>query len=258
MVEIIICDDDKFMAEFSEKLANKALEEFSLNGKVVCVTRELNELLLFLNKNPGDYLYFLDLDFGKNNLNGVDIAKVVKNKAPLSKIVFVTSHGDLGMQVLKSGAEAFGFIEKTLNTDKMLMNYKKYISLALDMTKKPEDENNNNDKDDETKEKSIQLPIGIDEFIDLPLSRILYVETVQNKSHFICYHTTDGSAISVRNTIKDALDELGDDFMKSCRSIIINKKYVVAVEDGFVKFAGGQKVQCAFRMKSEIINECLN
>jgi len=247
MLGIIVCDDDKFMLEMSVDATRKCIEKRNLDASVICATQDFKEVLIFIEKNPSNYLYFLDIDFGKANLNGVDVAKIIKKKEPLSKIVFVTSHADMGMDILKSGVEAFGFIEKSIDRNKMLQGYKKYIHLVLENTevKLPEEE-----------EATVNLLIGIDEYISLPISQILYVETDKSISHFVRYHTVDGSDISVRDTIENVLKNLGDDFMKSHRSVIINKNYVVAVSDGLVKFAGGEQTDCSFRLRNEVMKEC--
>ena len=101
------------------------------------------------------------------------------------------------------------------------------------------------------------MPVGIDEFVSIPICQILYVESVKTISHFICYHTVDGSSISIRDTIENALGVLGDDFMKSHRSIIINKRHVIGLVDGMVKFSSGESVACSFRLKKNIMKECL-
>jgi len=248
MLGIIICDDDRFMLETSAKLTRKCIEADTLDANIVCMTTDFKEVLIFIKKNPGVYLYFFDIDFGKTELNGVDIAKIVKKTEPLSKVVFVTSHADMGISVLKSGVEAFGFIEKTNDEIKMLLGYKKYLNLALEnmmpLSKSAPDS------------KFIKLLIGIDEYVYLPVSQILYVEADKTVSHFICYHTVDGSSVSVRDTIENVLHNLGENFMKSHRSVIINKNYVVSVGDGLVKFAGGETAACSFRLKKDIIKKC--
>ena len=197
MLGVIVCDDDRFMLETSAKLARQYIEGNRLAAAVICAATDYREALCYIEKNPGAYLYFLDIDFGKARLNGVDIAKVIKKTEPRSKIVFVISHADMGMSVLKSGVEAFGFIEKTANEGKMLLGYKKYISLAL--------ENATPSGVCAERERYIKLLIGIDEYISLPVSQILYVEADKTVSHFVCYHTVDGSSVSVRDTIENVL-----------------------------------------------------
>jgi DNA-binding LytR/AlgR family response regulator len=246
MLGIVICDDDRFMLDMSADAVLKCIEKENLNARIVCVTQDTAEVLLFIKKNPGDYLYFLDIDFGRAALNGVDVARLIKKQEPLSKIVFVTSHADMGMDILKSGVEAFGFIEKIADRGKMLQAYKKYIRLVLENTQ----------DNIPTNEAAVNLLIGIDEYVSLPISQILYVDTDKTVSHFVRYHTVDGSDVSVRDTIDNVLQKLGDDFMKSHRSVIVNKNYVVSVSDGVVNFAGGEQADCSFRLRSEVIKKC--
>ena len=248
MLGVIVCDDDRFMLDMSAEMAGRCMKENGLDAAVLCATTDYKEALRFIEKNPGVYLYFLDIDLGKSSLNGVDVAKVIKKIEPLSKIVFVTSHADMGMSILKSGVEAFGFIEKTATEGKMLLGYKKYISLALENTAATSE---NTAADD-----YMQLLVGIDEYVSLPVSQILYVEADKSISHFVCYHTVDGSSVSVRDTIENVLNKLGDDFMKSHRSVIINKNLVVSVADGLVKFAGSETAACSFRLKNDVIRKC--
>ncbi|MCL2356022.1 MAG: LytTR family DNA-binding domain-containing protein [Defluviitaleaceae bacterium] len=244
MPDIIICDDDKFMLGLSVEAALKCIEKE--NSRIVCATQDSAEVMLYIKKNPGDYLYFLDIDLGRAALNGVDVARLIKKQKPLSKIVFVTSHADMATDILKSGVEAFGFIEKTADRDKMLQAYRKYIRLVS------QDAPGNAPAD----EPVVNLLIGIDEYLSLPVSQILYVDTDKAISHFVRYHTVDGSDLSVRDTIENVLQKLGDDFMKSHRSVIINKNYVVSVSNGMVNFAGGEQADCSFRLKNDVMKKC--
>lgn len=64
--------------------------------------------------------------------------------------------------------------------------------------------------------------MGLDEKVRIPLSQITYVDPVKTVPHSICYHTFDGSEITVRDTIEHALLLLGCGFMKSHRSVILS------------------------------------
>ena len=243
MLNIIICDDDRFMLDLSIDAVRTCIK--NANAHILCATQDFSEVLRFLEKNPGAYLYFLDIDFGQATLNGVDVAKIIKKQQPLSKIVFVTSHADMGMDILKSGVEAFGFIEKTTDRAHMLQGYKKYISLVAENT-----------DSESSSAPSVKLLVGIDEYVTLQISQILYVESDKSVSHFVRYHTVDGSDISVRDSIENVLQNLGENFMKSHRSVIINKNYVMSVSDGVVNFAGGEQAACSFRLKNEVMRQC--
>lgn len=243
MLEIILCDDDPFILKIIREQVEHILSESIPEGRIACVASGYQELFLYLKKHPGEYLFFLDLDFGSNEFNGIDIAKQIKKSFPGSKIVFVTNHYELALNVLKSGVEPFGFIEKTTDIMKMNQCCYQYICLAKKSFPSKESE-----EDTET----VTLKIGTDEELSLPKADILYVEAVKTKSHCICYHTVNGSSITVRETIDHALETLGAGFMKSHRSVIVQKCHMIGLSDGMIKFINGDTVPCSFRQRNEI------
>ncbi len=103
----------------------------------------------------------------------------------------------------------------------------------------------------------LELPIGIDETICLPMSDIIYVDSVKTIAHSICYHTFNGSEITVRDTMEHALELLGTNFIRCHRSVIVNKEQVVSVKNCMVKLSNGTMVCCALRKQKEIMELCL-
>ena len=62
------------------------------------------------------------------------------------------------------------------------------------------------DETGETEDKDLlDLTIGLDETVTVRKSSILYVETEKAVSHGVTYHTMDGSAVTVRDTIEHVL-----------------------------------------------------
>lgn len=244
MLGIILCDDDPFILNIEKERIGNLIKNYQLEARIVCVSTHYQDIMNFLETNPMEYLFFMDLDFGEGQLNGIDIAKLVKNKIPLSKIVFRTNHHEMALEVLKSGVEPFGFIEKSTDFVSMDAGYAKYIQMALANTQIKED--------DEKESQYIELVIGIDEKIKLPITNILYVEAVKTISHGIAYHTIDGSTLTVRDSIENVLEKLGEGFMKSHRSVIVHKKYLIGLDNGMVRFANGEQVPCSFRLRNEV------
>lgn len=242
MIEIILCDDDPFILKVAKETIHKVIHTYYLEAQIACVSESYLEIIKFIEDNPRPYLCFIDLDFGKEKLNGIDIAKLIKKKEPLSKVVFVTNHYELALEVLKSGVEPFGFIEKNSDISRMEEDYLKYIQLAIGNTSYEKNE----------QEQMIELVLGVDEKIKLPLSQILYVEAVKTISHGIAYHTINGSTMIVRDSIEKVLETLGEDFMRTHRSVIVHKKYVVGLEEGLVRFANGETAACSFRLRGEV------
>lgn len=244
MLKIIICDDDDFTIKLILGLLGKAIEISKTEAKIVCKASSGIDILNFIQKTPGPYLYFLDFDFGKKELNGIDLAKKIYQYDTHGKIVYVTSHGDKGMAILQSGVQAFGFIEKNPSQQVMVASLVKYLKMTAPiLCQIPE-------------APALELPIGIDETICLSLSDIIYVDSVKTVAHSICYHTFNGSEITVRDTIEHALKLLGTGFIRCHRSIIVNKEQVVSVKNGLIKLSNGVMVCCAIGKRKELMELC--
>ena len=180
MLPIILCDDDHFTLQLLSELLERAIRQSKAEAKLVCLASTGQELLQFI-RGGGSYLYFLDYDLGRDSLNGVDLVRQIYHTDPGGKIVFVTSHGEKGMDILRSGVRPFGFIEKCVDQNEMVREYIRYLKMAA-----PEQQNS-------AVGDAIELPIGIDETVRLPVSEILYVDSVKTVAHSICYHTFYGS-----------------------------------------------------------------
>lgn len=241
MLHIIMCDDDKFILQLASERINNQILKRKIDAKIVCMVTNPKEMFRFLESNPGDYLFFLDLDLGLGELNGIDIARRIKKDNQVSKIVFVTNHQEMAMQVLSSGVEPFGFLEKTTDMSALSMGYEKYIRMALTALGEKND-----------KEQEIKLTVGIDEYVTLKISQITYVETEKTMSHGITYHTVDNSKITVRDTIEHVMELLGEDFIKCHRSIIVNKKQMIALEANQIRLSNMEEIPCSIRMKNEV------
>ena len=245
MLKIIICDDDDFTVKLIHELLEKAIEISKIEAQIVCKASSGSDILNFVRKNTGPYLYFIDFDFGKKELNGIDLAKKIYQYDANGKIVFVTSHGDKGMAILQSGVQAFGFIEKDPGQQVMIASLIRYLKMAVPALCRIHEA------------PVLELPIGIDETICLALPDIVYVDSVKTIAHSICYHTFNGSEITVRDTIDHALKLLGEGFIRCHRSIIVNKEQVVSVRNGLVRLSNGTMVCCAIGKRKELIELCL-
>lgn len=243
MLNIIICDDDQFTLQMLSALLDQAISRSKVQAKLVCLCSKGQDLLQFI-RNGGNYLYFLDYDFGRESLNGIDLVRQIYQIDPNGKIVFVTSHGDKGMDILRSGIRPFGFIEKSVDQSKMVQEYIRYLQMATPTQEK--------------KETSffINLPIGIDEWVRLAVSELSYVESVKTSAHSICYHTFDGSEVTVRDTLEHAHEQLGESFFRCHRSVLVNRQHILSLQNGMIKLSNGEFVVCALSKRKMIQEIC--
>ena len=207
MLPIILCDDDHFTLQLLSELLERAIRQSKVEAKLVCLASTGQELLQFI-RGGGSYLYFLDYDLGRDSLNGVDLVRQIYHTDPGGKIVFVTSHGEKGMDILRSGVRPFGFIEKCVDQNEMVREYIRYLKMAA-----PEQQNS-------AVGDAIELPIGIDETVRLPVSEILYVDSVKTVAHSICCHLT-GQGVTARETIEHAQEQLEDQVIRCRCSVLV-------------------------------------
>lgn len=242
MLNIIWCDDDPFILHLGADQINTLIASQGWDAKIVSLASCSQELFSYIKSNPSQYLVFLDLDFGRGKLNGLDIARALRRTGSDCKIVFTTNHNEMAMEVLKSGVEPFGFLEKSSDISKLSEGIRKYIAMLLNAAKPGA----------ASPAETILLNAGIDEEIPVLLSDIVYIETEKSVSHGITYHTINGSVITIISTLDAEQEKLGDDFLRVHRSYVVNKKHVLGMKEGLIKLSSQQEVPCSFRLRSEV------
>lgn len=240
MIPIVLCEDDHFTLQLLSELLERAIRQSKIEAKLVCMASTGQELLQFICSGR-TYLYFIDYDLGQDSLNGVDLVKQIYHIDPNGKFVFVTSHGDKGMDILRSGVRPFGFIQKCVDQEEMVREYIRYLKMAAPEQMKT------------AEGCSIELPIGIDETVRLSISEILYVDSVKTVAHSICYHTFDGSEITVRETIEHSQEQLGEKFIRCHRSVLVNTDYILSLQGGTIKLSNGILVSCALGRRKAVL-----
>lgn len=243
MIRIALCDDDRYTLRFMRELIEQAIEKSGVQAQICCVAGSGQELWNYLQQASGQVdLCFLDYDFGAARLNGVDLLRRAQEAGVAPRTVFVTSHASKGMEILRSGVQAFGFIEKNVHRSKMVAEFARYLAMM------PAQEQRSS-----APPPSIALTIGIDETVCLPLDDVLYVESDKSAPHTLCYHTCNGSRLSVRDTLEHAVFQLGDGFVRSHRSVTVNLHHVLSIEDGQLRLTNGEAVACSFGRRKEVL-----
>lgn len=246
MINIILCDDDKFILQLAADRIKEAIQKYKMEAQITCVARESGKVFQYLKSNSGIFLVFLDLDFGSGKLNGIDVAKQIKMLCDTAKIVFVTNHQEMAMKVLASGVEPYGFLEKSTDMEKLSRGYFRYIQMAVSTS-----------REEQTEEEKLQLTVGIDETVIIQKRQILYVESEKTISHGVTYHTMDGSCITVRDTMEHVMQLLGGEFIRVHRSVAANRNYMIDLTGTVIHLSNGEEIPCAVRMRSEV-RKCMH
>ena len=87
--------------------------------------------------------------------------------------------------------------------------------------------------------------------VNIDRGRILYVEMRRNVAEI---HMSDGTVIPTRNTMEKLCDELGDDFVKVHRSLLVAVMAVHSVDD-YLVLINGEKLDYVKRKRKQIKDE---
>lgn len=110
MVPIVLCDDDPFTLQLLSELLERAIRQSKAEANL-SVWPLLVRSRSSLSAAVEAISIFSIMTWEGIPPNGVDLVRQIYHTDPGGKIVFVTGHGEKGMDILRSSVRPFGFIE---------------------------------------------------------------------------------------------------------------------------------------------------
>lgn len=211
-MRVIICEDDLTQRQFIQneiiKYANFHLPSVEV---VLCASRP-DEVINYINNYPAD-CYFLDIEL-ENNINGLELAGLIRENDPLAIIIFITTFADKLKLTFKYKIAAMDFIVKIQNKEKLSDNireslniaYKRYLSLGENISTN-----------------ILQIRIG-ENIKNINYEDIFYFET-STRAHKIKLHSKNG-IYEFYGKLKD-LEKLDERFCRCHNSYLINLQYLL-------------------------------
>ncbi|MGL9769099.1 LytR/AlgR family response regulator transcription factor [Enterococcus sp. DIV0806c] len=113
MIPIYICEDDpKQLEVISSVIKNRIMIE-NLDCYIHFATPNSLDLLKIVQARTSSFgIYFLDIELKDSKLNGIELGKKIRDLDPSGKIIYVTSHTDLSLAILKNNIEPTDYIIK--------------------------------------------------------------------------------------------------------------------------------------------------
>lgn len=224
-MKICICDDDCFTLREIRGL----LEPFQTETESFYISDfSCGEDLIKFYKNGGSFdIVFIDIEM--NGVNGVEVAEAIREIAPETIIIFVSSHSSYIFDAFR--IEALHFIVKPIKekefTEVFTRAMKKYTLVNSSVILKWE---------------SVRNKISI--------NKISYVEGYRRH---LTVHTTDGVFESVGKIpeIYEILKPHG--FIRVHQGFIVNMNYIKSFNATEVELTDGAKVAVSVRKKQEAL-----
>ena len=119
MINFIICDDNEKIALDIKEIIDK----FMMKNKTEYKTHLFNDLddnFMKIIKEPLSFkIYILDIETPSRS--GIDVARSIRKRDVDSVIIFITSHEELGLTLLKNEIMFLSFINKFDNYEERLI-----------------------------------------------------------------------------------------------------------------------------------------
>ena len=184
------------------------------------------EAFLFEYESESGYdILLLDIEMG--GMNGVELAKKIRQRDGAVQLVFITGFPDF----IAEGYEvsALHYLMKPVVPEKLYTVMDKAVANLAKSEKR--------------------LRVTHDRQTDLiPLSRILYVEA---QKQYVLIHTPE-ETYRMKTTLAETKDALDEFFFHCQRSFLVNLRHVVQVKTGCVVLKNGEEIPIS-RGMSEVI-----
>lgn len=111
MLSIYLCDDiQDHLLQFKNIIQHYLMFK-DWDIQIVCATTNPHELLSVLKNQPDIGIYFLVVNL-KSNINGFQLAEIIREHDPRGFIVFITTHEECSHITYENGLEALNYILK--------------------------------------------------------------------------------------------------------------------------------------------------
>ncbi len=228
-LKLAICDDEQNQIEYIASLVSS----WGANEGHTCEVRSFHSAEAFLFAYEDDKAYdilLLDIEMGR--MNGVDLAKTIRQFNDTIQIVFITGFPDF----IGEGYEvsALHYLMKPVSEEKLHMVLNKAAANLAKAEKR--------------------LCVTFDRQVDyVPLSQITYIEA---QKQYVEIHTTE-NCYRMKSSLSEMESKLDEYFFKCQRSFIVNLRYITRIKNDCVMLKNGTEVPISRGMSEKIGKEII-
>jgi len=213
MIEIAVVEDDKEQAALLER----HIKTYAAQHRLAVSVSVFYDAITFLEKYSAFHIVYMDIMMPM--LNGMDAAKLLREKDETVVLIFVTTMRQYAIQGYEVAAT--DFIVKPVSYSEFALKFTRVLS-RLDVGRSPD-----------------VLLRTENSFVRLSPEDIRYVEV---KGHYCVYHTAGGEYRQYQ-TMKSAQAALeGCDFVRCNNFLLVNLAHVDRIE-GMTAYVGGDELQ---------------
>lgn len=215
MFNVFVVEDQKTMANIEKDILTYyevGHDSFDMNLTVVTQDFE-NFCHNYVTESSSKNIYILDIDL-KASINGLTLAKAIRQIDYQGYIIFLTSHTELASKSFDYHLKAINFI------DKKKQNFQSLLNSTLDQILLENKAHLDSSKSLTFKYKQKMMHLLCDD--------ILYIETHHTKRTLIIHTLTEH--YTYHGTLKEIILLLPEYFIRCHKSFIINPSYITELD----------------------------
>jgi len=238
MLNFIILDDDATHNINTNKRLQLIFEKYDIEAQITLQTTKPDEVIkYYLSNNIPNNVYLLDVNV-QNDLNGIDVANIIREQDVKAYIVFISAHPEYVMPSLKT--KVFDYLIKPVSIDTLTQCIN---SIYKDFM-----------KSNTTKVKSIAIKSGFIMY-NLSFDEITFFEKY---GHLLVVHRISGKIESSESLEKIELKLDKKQFFRCHKSFIINISHIMKIDylNNIIYLNNGETCPVSKRCKRELKTIC--
>lgn len=220
-MKILICEDNKIMLDIIHKAVANYTMIHDWDNVTIFPTNNATETLEIINNEKIDF-FFLDIDLGNNEINGIELGRKIRDIDPFAKLIYITSHDNMQNIILQKMISPFAYILK--NKKSLEKEIRSVLEAVYSQYKKEIITNPNTNK--------IPIKIGTRQLF-FHIDDILYFETFGN--HKISIVLKDDKNYSFYGKLSE-ITQLSKKLIYCHKSYIINIDNILEIEKDKIVF----------------------
>lgn len=228
LINIAICDDEKYM---SDEIRMLAFNFFRKKNVYVDICQfQSGEDLLKYNKK----IDILFLDIQMNGINGIETSRILRNSGFKGFLVFITILKEMVFESFE--VQAYDYIVKPVK-EKQFEKIMERMFVSMQNAEKA----------------NLLVQKGYESSI-IPFDDIIFCEIIDRK---IYLHLVSSEVIDFYGRIEGVEKKLDSRFFKCHRSFLINLKYLKSYKKGTAYMEGGKEIPVSRLRSKEFSNVVL-
>lgn len=227
MIYIAICDDDEKLIEDLKVEVYQVLKKIHQTADISTYTQSR---MLQYDIEEGKYFDLILSDIEMPNVDGMKLAKYIKNYLPEILVIFITSYLKYAIDAFE--LSIFRYIPKSM----IKMRLTQAIVDAVNMINLQSN-----------KFYKIEMPSRIEK---IPYNKIMYIRREGKNSEIVF---VNGGITRVRKSLTQVFKELNSaDFIYIDRGDIVNLAHIMGIRDGIVELKDGIRIPASHSRLEEI------